>query len=189
MTAKTINPSTINPRKINPRKINPRKINPRKIKRSSSQGFTYIGILLTIALLGTSLAAVGRSWSMQYRRASEQELLYVGQAYRRAIASYYNATPHGAHQYPRSLSDLTHDARGPKPTRHLRETYADPLAGNAGWELITVPDGSIIGIASRASGRPLKQTNFGVWEAAFENASCFCDWRFVYLPQLVNSSG
>jgi type II secretory pathway pseudopilin PulG len=154
-----------------------------------NDGFTYIGILLVIALLGTALAAVGQSWFMLKRRSSEQELILIGQAYRRAIASYYRLTPLGAHQYPTDLGELIADSRGSKVERHLRKMYADPLTGSADWEVISLPDGSIIGVASRAQGRPVKQTNFGVWEAAFENAGCYCDWHFVYLPQLVNSSG
>ncbi len=163
--------------------------NSRCTNRGSNQGFTYIGILLTVALLGTALAAVGASWSLSHRRALEQDLLYVGQAYRRAIESYYRTTPNGAHQYPRSLTDLIRDERGPKVARHLRALYVDPLTGNSDWKVITIPDGSIIGIASQSDKQPLKRANFGPWEVAFTDATCFCDWQFVYLPQLVNNSG
>ncbi len=153
--------------------------------RTFSQGFTYLGILLTIALIATSLSAAGASWSIEKRRAEEKQLLYIGQAYRRAIASYYNKTPHGAHQYPTRLEDLLHDERGTKISRHIREIYPDPLTKKADWNLITLPNESIIGVASRATNRPLKRSNFDGWEAAFENADCYCDWRFVYLPQLL----
>lgn len=154
-----------------------------------STGFTYIGILLTIALLSTTLAVAGNTWSLSSRRGNEKQLIFIGQAYRKAIASYYNATPLGAHQYPTSISDLILDTRGTKPARHLRERYADPLTGTTDWELLTFPDGSIFGVASRATGTPLKQSNFSVWEETFEGAKCFCNWRFVYLPDLINSSG
>ena len=159
------------------------------IKPRSMSGFTYIGILLTIALLGTTLAAASNTWSLSSRRGNEQQLMFIGQAYRKAIARYYNASPTGAHQYPTSLNDLIRDTRGMKTSRHLREMYADPLTGTTDWELLTFPDGSIYGIASRATGIPLKQANFGIWEEAFEDAQCFCNWRFVYLPDLINSSG
>lgn len=152
-------------------------------------GFTYIGILLTIALLSTTLAAAGSAWSLSSRRGNEQQLMFIGQAYRKAIASYYNATPTGAYQYPMSLNDLILDTRGMKTARHLRELYADPLTGTNDWELLTFPNGSIFGVASRATGTPLKQANFGTWEETFEGAHCFCNWRFVYLPDLINSSG
>ena len=159
-----------------------------RMNRSYNFGFTYIGILLTITLLGMALAAVGASWSLLNRRALEQDLLYIGQAYRRAIESYYRITPNGVHQYPRSLEDLIHDERGPKVARHLREMYVDPLTGNADWTIVSLPDGAIVGVASQSTNEPLKQANFGPWEAAFVDAKCFCDWQFVYLPQLVNNS-
>jgi type II secretory pathway pseudopilin PulG len=162
--------------------------NAMSLNQSKCQGFTYIGILLTVALIGTTLSVVGTSWSAQSRRANEADLLYVGQTFRRAIASYHNATPNGVHQYPRSLTDLISDNRGVKFVRHLREIYRDPMTGAADWELISLPDGAIIGVASHAPGRPLKRSNFGAWEAAFENADCFCDWKFVYLPQLIGDS-
>jgi len=159
-----------------------------QMKRSYNFGFTYIGILLTIVLLGATLAAVGSSWSLLHRRALEQELLYVGQAYRRAIESYYRITPNGVHQYPSSLEDLIDDERGAKVVRHLREMYVDPLTGSANWTVISLPGGAIIGVASQSNKQPLKQANFGPWEAAFTDTKCFCDWQFVYLPQLVNNS-
>ena len=152
-------------------------------------GFTYIGILLSVALLGTTLAAAGQSWSMQARRADEQQLLYTGQAFRRAIGSYYSLTPRGAHEYPATLRDLLLDDRGPQSIRHLREIYPDPMTGRADWELISLPNGAIVGIASRSSGAPLKIENFGPWEASFEHAACYCDWRFVYLPDIVAGNG
>ena len=156
--------------------------------RNYSGGFTYFGILITIALLGTSLSAVGVSWSVEKRRAAEQQLIHTGQTFRRAIASYYNATPQGAHQYPRRLADLLEDRRGTILLRHMREIYPDPLTRRTDWNLEKLPDGSIIGISSRSADKPLKQANFDAWEAAFENSSCFCDWKFVYLPQLVGGA-
>lgn len=155
---------------------------------SRRNGFTYFGILLTVALIGSALAAAGSTWSVQQRRAGELELLYTGQAFRRAIASYYNNPAAAAPQYPRSLHELLLDRRGGRVARHLREIYRDPLTRIADWELITLPDGSIIGVASRATGEPLKKEHFGPWERAFTGADCYCDWQFVYLPQLADDS-
>lgn len=156
--------------------------------RKSAAGFTYFGVLLTIALLGATLAAMASTWSVQKQRALEEELIHVGQAYRRAIASYYNATPNGAHQYPQSLAALVLDERGAKAARHLRELYPDPMTGRSDWQLVSLADGAIIGVTSSSTGRPLKRSNFGPWEAAFEGTNCFCDWKFVYLPQLVDNA-
>jgi hypothetical protein len=126
---------------------------------------------------------------MQKRRADEQQLIYVGTAFRQAIASYYADTPLGAHQYPTSLQDLLSDERGSQRRRHLRELYADPISGAADWQVLKLPDGGIIGVASRSQAVPLKRSNFGPWEKSFENADCYCNWQFVYLPQLVSSAG
>jgi type II secretory pathway pseudopilin PulG len=151
-----------------------------------STGFTYIGILIAVALLGVTLAALGSAWSLQARRAKEQELLHVGQAYRKAIASYYRKGPAGVHQYPRSIDELLNDPRGPGLQRHLRKAYADPMTGRADWRLVKTPDGFILGVASQSMLQPLKRSNFGVWEASFEDAHCLCDWEFSFLPQLVD---
>ncbi|MCJ7555650.1 MAG: type II secretion system GspH family protein [Gammaproteobacteria bacterium] len=154
--------------------------------KRTDRGFTYIGILLAVALIGISLAAIGSTWSLQIRRAKEQNLIYVGQAYRRAIASYYRSGPAGVHQYPTSLSDLISDPRTPELQRHLRQLYADPMTGSADWRLVKTLDGVIIGVASQSNQEPLKRANFDVWEADFENAACICDWEFVFLPQLIH---
>jgi type II secretory pathway pseudopilin PulG len=152
----------------------------------ASSGFTYIGILLAVLLLGITLAALGSAWSLETRRAKETQLLHAGQAYRQAIASYYRSGPAGVHQYPLSIDDLLEDPRGPGLKRHLRQAYVDPMTGSADWRLIKTADGFILGVASQSMLEPLKRANFGVWEANFENADCLCDWEFVFLPQLVD---
>ena len=46
--------------------------------RSAPAGFTYIGLLFAVAILGITLGAVGVVWSTQIRRDKEAELLFVG---------------------------------------------------------------------------------------------------------------
>src|SRR5438093_8240525 len=53
-------------------------------------GFTYIGLLIAIALMGLGLAAYGELYSHAAQRDKEAELLFVGTQFRDAIASYYN---------------------------------------------------------------------------------------------------
>lgn len=148
-------------------------------------GFTYLGILFAVAFMGVGLAATGTVWSLNARRSQERELLFVGHEFRQAIARYYRAGPGGVRQYPRSLEDLIVDRRTALAQRHLRRIYRDPITLQADWELIIIPDGSIIGVASRADGRPLKQANFDPDDTGFEDAKCYCDWRFVYLPEFL----
>ena len=145
---------------------------------ATQRGFTYLGILFAVAFIGVGLAVIGQLWSIAARRADEQQLLFVGDSFRRAIGSYYRA----GRQYPQYLEDLVLDKRGPVPLHHLRKLYADPITREADWELVTLDNGGIIGVASRSQGKPLKRANFERQDASFEDAECYCDWQFVYLP-------
>jgi type II secretory pathway pseudopilin PulG len=146
-------------------------------------GFTYLGILFAVAFIGVALAATATVNSTATLRSRERELLFIGHEFRDAISSYYRSGIPGALMYPRSLEDLVEDRRGPVLRRHLRRIYADPITGAADWELITLPDGSLIGIASNSRRVPLKTGNFLPIDEAFDGAVCYCDWRFIYLPQ------
>ena len=152
-------------------------------------GFTYLGILMAIALLGIALAAIGQMWSTERQRTREQELLWAGGQIRAAISRYYRSAPLGEHQYPQDLEDLVLDKRGSGATRHLRRVYADPMTGSADWERIRSPDGFLLGVASRSTARPIKRARFSAENAYFESSDCYCDWRFVYLPQLLPDNG
>ena len=154
----------------------------------ASGGFTYLGVLLALALVGTGLAAVGQLWSMQVRRERERELLWVGGQIRAAIASYYERSPMGTKQYPADLADLIEDRRAEVTRRHLRRLYADPMTGLPDWELIRTADGALLGVASASRAVPLKRARFEGANEYFEGSGCYCDWRFVYLPQLMTGT-
>ena len=143
----------------------------------AQSGFTYLGLLFAVAVLGITLATVGIVWSTQIRREREAQLLWVGDQYRVAIAHY---RAFGG-QLPLALTDLVSDPRVPEPRRFLRRLYPDPMTGRADWQLITMPGGSgIIGVASSSQDKPIKQTNFGPADSQFEQAQCYCDWKFVF---------
>lgn len=145
-------------------------------------GFTYLGVLFAVAMLGITLAVTGSVYSMERQRSREQELLWVGAQYRSAIARYYQQSALGLHQYPGTLADLIEDRRDGVVRHHLRRLYPDPMTGQPDWDLQLAADGAIVGVASRSQGRPVKQVGFGASDAFFENAECYCDWRFVHLP-------
>ena len=65
------------------------------------------------------------------QREKEAELLFRGEQYREAIASYYKKEQ----RYPQSLEELLEDKRYPMPVRHLRRLYRDPSPGrrNGRW--------------------------------------------------------
>jgi type II secretory pathway pseudopilin PulG len=137
--------------------------------------------MFALAIIGLALGAAGTVWSVSKKRDREQQLLWTGGEIRRAITHYQLHGPAGLKQLPRNLEDLVEDRRGPLPVRHLRRAYLDPMTGGE-WEMIRGADGVLLGVASRATGVPLKQQGFKDEDHAFENASCYCDWRFVYVP-------
>jgi len=152
--------------------------------RRGAAGFTYLGVLFAVAVLGMALAMAGTLWSISDRREREARLLWTGDQYRQAIASYFLSGPAGVRQYPQSLDDLIEDHRGPVLQRHLRRQYPDPMTGQSDWQLERLGDGAIIGVRSASTDRPIKQAGFREEDTAFESASCYCDWVFAYLPQL-----
>ena len=143
-------------------------------------GFTYIGILFAVVIMGLLLTVAARVWTVTEQRERETQLLFVGDEFRRAIAAYYVS----GHQYPLSLQLLLADDRSPVPKRYLRRMYADPMTGAADWTLIYATDGvGIMGVASRSKLAPLKRAGFTLADAAFQDTDCYCSWRFVYAPQ------
>jgi hypothetical protein len=42
----------------------------------------------------------------------------------------------------------------------------------------------ITGIASSSNMEPLKKKGFPMEEKAFEDAGCYCDWKFEYVPRI-----
>jgi type II secretory pathway pseudopilin PulG len=153
------------------------------MRRATSQGgFTYVAVLVAVALIGIMLAAAGMSWSMAQQRAKERELLFVGNAFRKAVADYYQGTPGTIKRYPNSFADLLKDNRNAATVRHLRRVYVDPMTGLANWGMVRAADGGIQGVYSVAVGEPVKTSRFRQRDSEFEGARSYADWRFVYVP-------
>lgn len=141
-------------------------------------GFTYLGVLVLIAIMGASLASACQLWSTLARREHERELLWVGTQYAEALRSYYHASP-GLAQYPKDLADLVQDSRFPSPRHHLRRLYPDPMTNSADWGLLRGLDQRINGVFSQAQDRPLKQTGFAAQWSEFDGMEHYADWQFV----------
>ena len=145
---------------------------------NGNRGFTYIGLLLFIAITGVGLSVAGMSWQYQIRAEKEKQLLFVGAEFRNAINSYYASSPNEAKVYPASLKDLLLDNRMPNIKRHLRKIYLDPMTGNADWGVVT-QQGRIVGIYSRSSLVPYKQSRFNAADANFAGSRRYKEWSFV----------
>ena len=147
--------------------------------RRAERGFTLLGLLFVIAMLGIALSAVGVVWSAEIRRDREAQLLFVGDQIRAAIGHYYRE----GGQYPQALTDLLEDKRVPQTRRYLRRLYPDPMTNSSDWQPIVAPQGGIMGVASSSQLKPIKVANFEPIDAAFAQQECYCDWQFTYSPQ------
>ncbi|HEX8961598.1 MAG TPA: type II secretion system protein [Rhodocyclaceae bacterium] len=144
------------------------------------RGFALLAMLVVVAAMGAAIAVTGTIWHHVQRRAMENELIFVGLQYRKAIADYYNATP--AHQYPPSIDALLRDDRMPSLVRHLRRPYRDPLTNSTTWGTVLAPGGGIMGIFSLGKGRPIKQANFPAELNWPGGPASYADWQFMYIP-------
>jgi len=149
--------------------------------KSTQSGFTYLFVLMLIALIGMGLAAAGTLWSTDVKRAREVELLFIGDQYRQAIRSYYELEPNQP-RLPQSIDDLLEDHRRPTLVRHLRRAYRDPFTGEAFVQIRAPGSQGITGVHSQSNGHPFKVSGFSVENGAFAEAVTYADWRFVFVP-------
>jgi type II secretory pathway pseudopilin PulG len=157
-------------------------------ERASCNGFSYIGLLVAIVVVGIGLAAVGPVSRTLQLRDKERELLFVGDQFRRAIATYYERSPGGLKQYPKKLEDLLRDNRYPDVQRYLRKIYIDPLTGKPQWGLVELPGIGITGVYSLSDLPPVKTANFPALYNSFRTAKKYSDWKFVSVPGPVASA-
>jgi type II secretory pathway pseudopilin PulG len=144
----------------------------------AQRGFTYLGFLLFIAVSGAGLAAYGEFASHAAQREKEAELLFRGEQYRDAIASYYKKEQ----RYPKALAELLEDKRYPMPVRHLRRLYREPITGQDEWGLVEAPGGGVMGVYSRSEDAPIKSGNFSLKNQEFSDSPKYADWKFVHVP-------
>jgi type II secretory pathway pseudopilin PulG len=144
-------------------------------------GFTFIGLMIIIAIMGVVLLTVGEVWHTAQKRAKEQELLFAGNQFRQAIKSYKAHTPatNRLQIYPMNLEDLLKDPRYPTTQRYLRKIYLDPFTGKADWGITRVQNGGIIGVYSLSEETAIKISNFKKSDIDFEGKTKYADWVFM----------
>ena len=144
-------------------------------------GFTYLGLIIFVAIIGLVGAATLKIGSLLQRAAGEEELLEIGAAFSAALDSYAAATPRGGSPYPPSLAELLKDPRSPAVRRHLRKVYVDPLTGKAEWGIVYLGGGEtgVVAIHSLSNARPLKIANFDSRFKGLDNKETVSEWRFT----------
>jgi len=125
----------------------------------NSPGFAYIALLVAIIIIGISLGAAGKYWSNVMLRDKEEELIFRGEQYRKAMDSYASVPGKGK-VFPSSIDDLLKDSRSAAGLRHLRQKYKDPITGEDFEEIKNPATKRIIGVRSTSDKEPLKQANF-----------------------------
>ena len=147
--------------------------------RRYARGVVLLAFLLALALGGVTLMAATDVWSLSRQRAREQELLFVGDQYRQAIQRYYFGAPPGTGRVlPASFDDLLEDNRYPRPVRHLRRLYPDPITGNAEWGVVRIGQ-RISGVYSLSEKAPVKQAGFAPDDEMFSGKTSYRDWIFA----------
>ena len=143
-------------------------------------GFTYLGLIIFVTIIGLVGAATLKIGALLQRAAAEEELLDIGAAFGAALDSYAAATPQGASPYPPSLKELLKDPRVPGVRRHLRKIFVDPLTGKAEWGIVYLGEGTtgVIAVHSLSTAKPLKVGNFDSRFAGLDNADTISAWRF-----------
>ncbi len=142
-------------------------------------GFFYIGLLITLAIVGMGLSAVSEVWMQAQQRERERELLFIGNQFRQAITRYYLESPPANRKFPAQLEDLLEDSRNNAKVQHyLRKMYVDPMTRSANWGEIRLPAGQLVGVYSQSSDTPIKTFGFALRDKQFVGKDRYSEWEF-----------
>ncbi|WP_305044281.1 hypothetical protein [Geoalkalibacter sp.] len=165
----------------------------------NQRGAMLLVVLVAVVILGIGSAMTGVSWTAASQRVKEQELLWVGQQYYKAIESFYHTDFAGrgresfgsgdARQQqrrapgllPNSIEELLRDPRAAQIVRHLRKPYKDPMTGED-FVLIKDPGGRIRGVRSSSTLTPFKTENFPPGLEKLAGADSYAKWEFAFEP-------
>ncbi len=150
------------------------------LQARTERGFTYLGVLFIISVLGLTAAMASVVWSTVQRRENEKQLVFAGRQFQAAIERYAQRAPGSDMRFPRELEDLMRDPRAVNVRRFLRQIYVDPMTSERQWGLVRLPDGGIVGVHSLSGRTPLRSGLSAVAGARpGEAADTYRDWRFI----------
>ena len=144
-----------------------------------SGGFTYLSLIILLAIIGLVTASALKLGSVVQRSRAENELLDIGAAFSDALKSYADATPSGQPPQPPSLKELLKDPRFPGTRRHLRKIFVDPMTGKAEWGIQYLGDKvGVLAVYSLSDAKPVKVGNFPSRYTGFEGKNHISEWKF-----------
>jgi type II secretory pathway pseudopilin PulG len=111
------------------------------------QGYTLVAVVIGMLILSIVIAAVGPALGNIGKRDREQELLFRGKQYARAIGLFQRR--YG--RYPNTLKELYENN-----PRTIRQLWKDPICNCPDWYLLiwNTPDALPQGTAAPAPGQP-----------------------------------
>ncbi len=128
-----------------------------------SEGYTLVAIVIGMAILAILIMGVAPSVSMIMKREREQELLFRGKQYARAIALFQKR--YG--RFPNELKELYEN----RP-RTIRKLWKEPICRCPDWHVIyqnspdMLPAGGASGTVQGGLGKPLPTPTPGVFGSA-----------------------
>jgi len=167
-----------------------------KMRVIPQRGFTYLAVLLLVFVLLLIVGAASENIATINKREREVELIFIGQQYRNAIASYYYNSPGGIKQLPFTLEDMLLDKRSVNPMRHLRKIFQDPITDTKEWGLVKSPQGEITGVYSLSNDEVLATINNSSLSESSQlgessanlKPSIYSNWKFIFKPENQDSS-
>jgi type II secretory pathway pseudopilin PulG len=163
----------------------------------ASTGYAMAALLVAMSVMAVLLSVALPTWSQMIRREREEELIFRGNQYARAINLYQRRF---ANASPQSLDTLIEQ-------RLLRKKFKDPLSPNEDGEfqllylnneaassraggagagsapgstLGTKPSGGIVGVASKNTGQSIR---------AYKGKTHYNEWQFVGMEQSSQAGG
>ncbi len=146
--------------------------------RRSQAGMAYLAIMFAIFLIVLATSAASVVWQIETRRSKEKVLLFEGQEFGRALATYQLRHGSSPTPNPKKLEELLHDGTGLIVNRDLRQIYVDPMTASKDWGTVRLPDGQIVGVYSRSIQAPIQKSNFPRGLEGFTAAKRYSDWIF-----------
>ena len=115
------------------------------VRRRSEAGYTLVALVIGMAVLAILLAAVGPMLSTIMKRDREEELIFRGRQYARAIQAFQKR--YG--RFPNTLKEMMEN----RP-RTIRKLWKDPMCRCDNWKLLILGTPDAVPFSAGPPGQP-----------------------------------